>query len=101
MIGSVGGGPSLLQVLRPVNSSRCQIHYEEPPRGLSDGLTSEIQPPPFFLVVRTMWRDNRIRQLLLSNSLISMAGYAAIAWAPVYFNAFTGSARASRALSWP
>ncbi len=80
----IAGAPGLLIALA------VRFTMQEPPRGLSDGLTSEIQPPPFFLVVRTMWRDNRIRQLLLSNSLISMAGYAAIAWAPVYFQRIHG-----------
>ena len=80
----IAGAPGLLIALA------VRFTMKEPPRGLSDGLTSEIQPPPFFLVVRAMWRDNRIRQLLLSNALISMAGYAAIAWAPVYFQRIHG-----------
>ena len=80
----IAGAPGLLIALA------VRFTMKEPPRGLSDGLTFEVQPPPFFLVVRTMWRDNRIRQLLLSNALISMAGYAAIAWAPVYFQRIHG-----------
>ena len=80
----IAGAPGLLIALA------VRFTMKEPPRGLSDGLTYEVQPPPFFLVVRTMWRDNRIRQLLLSNALISMAGYAAIAWAPVYFQRIHG-----------
>ena len=80
----IAGAPGLLIALA------VRFTMKEPPRGLSDGLTSEVQPPRFFLVVRTMWRDNRIRQLLLSNALISMAGYAAIAWAPVYFQRIHG-----------
>ena len=80
----IAGAPGLLIALA------VRFTMKEPPRGLSDGFTYEVQPPPFFLVVRTMWRDNRIRQLLLSNALISMAGYAAIAWAPVYFQRIHG-----------
>ena len=80
----IAGAPGLLIALA------VRFTMKEPPRGLSDGLNSEVQPPPFSLVVRTMWRDNRIRQLLLSNALISMAGYAAIAWAPVYFQRIHG-----------
>ena len=46
----IAGAPGLLIALA------VRFTMQEPPRGLSDGLTSEIQPPPFFLVVRTMWR---------------------------------------------
>jgi len=80
----IAGAPGLLIAVA------VRFTMEEPPRGLSDGLTSKIKPPPFILVVRTMWRDNRIRQLLFRNALISMAGYAAIAWAPVYFQRIHG-----------
>ena len=57
----------------------------EPPRGYSDGLVEKPVAPPFLAVVKHMAADARVRHLVACNSLISMAGYAAIAWAPVYF----------------
>ena len=37
-----------------------------------------------------MLNDKRLRHLVAANALISMAGYAAIAWAPVYFQRIHG-----------
>ena len=62
----------------------------EPPRGYADGLAEKPAAPPFWTVVRHMLNSSATRQLVIANSLISMAGYAAIAWAPVYFQRVHG-----------
>ncbi len=62
----------------------------EPPRGYAEGIVERPPPPPFFDVVRFMARSATIRHLLVANILISFAGYAAIAWSPVYFQRVHG-----------
>jgi predicted MFS family arabinose efflux permease len=62
----------------------------EPPRGYADGILERPAPPPFFEVAKFMWGNATIRHLVAANSLISFAGYAAIAWAPVYFQRVHG-----------
>lgn len=62
----------------------------EPPRGYVDAIEEKPDAPPFWAVVATMWRSAIMRHLLGANILISFAGYAAIAWAPVYFQRVHG-----------
>lgn len=69
----------------------------EPARGYSDRLakdpetpTAPLVAPPFWAVVRTMIKNARVRQLVIANTLISMAGYATVAWVPVYFQRIHG-----------
>ncbi|XOV83163.1 MAG: spinster family MFS transporter [bacterium] len=64
----------------------------EPPRGYSDGLQDKPVAPPFWQVVKFMINQVTIRNLLMASMLLSFAGYAAIAWVPVYLqrvHAFT------------
>ncbi|NKC01535.1 MAG: MFS transporter [Pseudomonadales bacterium] len=75
----VAGAPGLLIALL------VRLTMVEPPRGYADGITDRPPPPPFWTVVATMWRNSTLRHLLSANILISFAGYAGIAWAPVYF----------------
>ncbi len=56
----------------------------EPPRGYADGITERPPAPPFWDVVGYMAKARTIVHLIIANSLISFAGYAAIAWVPVY-----------------
>ena len=62
----------------------------EPPRGYADGIIERPPAPPFASVVRFMMSKASIVHLLIGNILISFAGYAAIAWAPVYFQRVHG-----------
>ncbi len=64
----------------------------EPPRGYADGVVERPPAPPFWQVVHYMKGNRTIVHLIIANSLISFAGYAAIAWVPVYLqrvHAFT------------
>ncbi len=56
----------------------------EPPRGYSDGVVDKPEAPPFWDVVKYMFGHRTIRHLVAASTLISFAGYAAIAWVPVY-----------------
>lgn len=66
----------------------------EPPRGYADRMTGKSSappsPPPFWTVAAIMLKSVRIRHLIICNALISMAGYAAVAWIPVYFQRIHG-----------
>ena len=62
----------------------------EPPRGYADGVTEKPIAPPFWQVAKSMWESSRMRHLIAANTLISLAGYAAIAWSPVYFQRVHG-----------
>jgi predicted MFS family arabinose efflux permease len=62
----------------------------EPPRGYSDGLTEKPVAPPFWQVVKLMMAHITIRNLLMASMLLSFAGYAAIAWVPVYLQRVHG-----------
>ena len=57
----------------------------EPPRGYADGLSERPPAPPFRAVLSFMLKSAASRHLLIANALISLAGYASIAWVPVYF----------------
>jgi len=56
----------------------------EPPRGYADGIVEQPTAPPFGAVVRFMSEHAIIRHILAGCALTSFAGYAAIAWIPVY-----------------
>ena len=62
----------------------------EPPRGYSDGIAEKPPAPPFWQVVKAMLANSIIRHLVGANVLISFAGYAGIAWTPVYFQRVHG-----------
>ena len=80
----VAGVPGLIIALM------VRYGMTEPPRGYSDGITDKPKPPPFWSVVATMLRSATVRHVVMGNMLISFAGYAAIAWAPVYFQRVHG-----------
>jgi len=80
----VAGAPGLIIALM------VRFTMTEPPRGYADGIQEKPPAPPFWSVVTTMWRNSTIRHLLASNILISFAGYAAVAWTPVYFQRIHG-----------
>ncbi len=75
----VAGLPGILIALL------VRLTMVEPPRGYADGIKDRPAAPPFWTVVATMWQNSTLRHLLSANILISFAGYAVIAWAPVYF----------------
>lgn len=69
----------------------------EPARGYSDRIAKDSKTPtaapiapPFWSVVKFMINSSRVRQLVIANTLISMAGYAMVAWVPVYFQRVHG-----------
>ena len=80
----VAGAPGLLIAL--------VVRYSlvEPPRGYADAIQEKPVAPPFWHVARSMARNTVIRHLIAANVLISFAGYAAVAWAPVYFQRVHG-----------
>lgn len=80
----IAGAPGLLIALL------VRYSLTEPPRGHADGITERPPAPPFGDVVRQMWHNSTVRHLLGANVLISFAGYAGIAWAPVYFQRVHG-----------
>ena len=80
----VAGVPGLLIALI------VRFSMIEPPRGYADGITEKPPAPPFWDVVRYMAGNTTLRHLIGGNILVSFAGYAAIAWAPVYFQRVHG-----------
>lgn len=62
----------------------------EPIRGYADRLVNTEPAPPFRLVVKTMLQSASVRHLLIATALLAMAGYAAVAWVPVYFHRLHG-----------
>ena len=80
----VAGVPGLIIALM------VRYTMQEPPRGYAEGVVDRPPAPPFGQVVKHMWQNSTIRHLLSANVLISFAGYAGIAWAPVYFQRVHG-----------
>jgi predicted MFS family arabinose efflux permease len=80
----IAGAPGLLIALA------VRFWLTEPPRGYSDGITEKPPAPPFWHVVKTMFSNSLIRHLMSCSVLVSFAGYAGIAWAPVYFQRVHG-----------
>ncbi len=80
----VAGVPGLLIALV------VRFSMVEPPRGYSDGIVEKPPAPPFWSVVRHMVNNAIIRQIVAGTTLISFAGYAAIAWVPVYLQRVHG-----------
>ncbi len=56
----------------------------EPPRGYAEAITEAPPAPPFRAVAAYMAGHATIRHLVAASTLISFAGYAGIAWVPVY-----------------
>ena len=82
----VAGAPGLLIALL------VRFTMIEPPRGYSDNITTKPEAPAFWAVAKYMFKHRTIRNLVAAGTLISFAGYAAIAWVPVYLqrvHAFT------------
>jgi len=62
----------------------------EPPRGHADGIVDKPAAPPFWTVVRFMTHHKIIRQVVAGGTLTAFAGYASIAWVPVYLQRVHG-----------
>lgn len=62
----------------------------EPPRGYADGIKEKPPAPPFWDVAKFMWRHRTINHIVAGCTLISFAGYAGIAWVPVYLQRIHG-----------
>lgn len=61
-----------------------QFTVKEPPRGLSENLTTAVEPPSFGTVVKFMWRSRTMRHIVIAGSLIAFTGYASVIWIPIY-----------------
>ena len=57
---------------------------KEPPRGYSESLVQEVAPPPFLSVVRYMWGNPILRNVVVAGTLTAFAGYASVIWVPIY-----------------
>ncbi len=57
---------------------------KEPPRGYSESLVQEVAPPPFWSVVRYMWSNPVLRNVVAAGTLTAFSGYAAVIWVPIY-----------------
>jgi len=62
----------------------------EPPRGYADGITDKPPAPPFRAVASFMAKNRTITHLVAASTLISFAGYAGIAWVPVFLQRVHG-----------
>ncbi len=80
----VAGAPGLIIALI------VRLTMREPPRGYADGVTEKPEAPPFWAVVRHMVSTPTIRHVVAGSTLTSFAGYAAIAWVPVYLQRVHG-----------
>lgn len=80
----VAGAPGLLIALI------VRLTMTEPPRGYADGILEKPEAPPFWAVVRHMASTPTIRHVVAGSTLTSFAGYAAIAWVPVYLQRVHG-----------
>ena len=68
-----------------------RLTMKEPMRGQADKLETKTSTAPAFRTVAiTMCKDSAIRQLMACTALLSMAGYAGVAWLPVYFQRVHG-----------
>jgi predicted MFS family arabinose efflux permease len=56
----------------------------EPPRGYAEAVKEKPPAPPFKDVAAFMYKNTTVRHLVAASTLISFAGYAGIAWVPVY-----------------
>ncbi|MEM7078222.1 MAG: MFS transporter [Pseudomonadota bacterium] len=80
----IAGVPGLLI------AAMVRFSMTEPPRGYADGITEKPVAPPFWDVARAMWRNSIVCHLVIANVLISFAGYAVVAWGPVYLQRVHG-----------
>ncbi len=78
----IAGAPGLLLALL------VRFTIREPPRlqrSIVPGGQAEEEAPPFRSVAKVMWRSPILRHAVIAGTLVSFAGYAAIAWVPSYF----------------
>ena len=57
----------------------------EPPRGHSEGLQSQGQPPSARDVIAFLWRARSFRHLSLGSALYAFVGYSVVNWSPAFF----------------
>lgn len=57
---------------------------KEPPRGLSEATAQTAPPPPFGAVVRTVFGNPILRNIIIAGTLVAFAGYASVIWMPIY-----------------
>ena len=56
----------------------------EPPRGYSESLVQEVSPPSFWSVVRFMFGNPVLRNVVVAGTFTAFAGYASVIWVPIY-----------------
>ncbi|MEH6558147.1 MAG: MFS transporter [Oceanicoccus sp.] len=56
----------------------------EPPRGYSEKIKEQITPPPFWDVVRFIFANAVLRNVIIAGTLIAFSGYASVIWVPIY-----------------
>jgi predicted MFS family arabinose efflux permease len=61
-----------------------RMSITEPPRGYSEPHADTPPAPPFREVALHMWRSRILRHVVAAGTLVSFAGYAAVAWVPSY-----------------
>jgi predicted MFS family arabinose efflux permease len=57
---------------------------KEPPRGYSEKLEAIEAPPPFWDVVKFLWNNNVLRNIIVAGTLVAFTGYASVIWVPIY-----------------
>jgi predicted MFS family arabinose efflux permease len=57
---------------------------KEPPRGYSEKLEAIQAPPPFWDVVKFLWNNNVLRNIIIAGTLVAFTGYASVIWVPIY-----------------
>jgi predicted MFS family arabinose efflux permease len=57
---------------------------KEPPRGYSEKLEAIEAPPPFWDVVKFLWNNNVLRNIIIAGTLVAFTGYASVIWVPIY-----------------
>jgi predicted MFS family arabinose efflux permease len=57
---------------------------KEPSRGYSESVAEPPTPPPFWSVVKFMWRNPVLRNTVIAAALITFTGFATIIWVPIY-----------------
>ena len=61
-----------------------QFTVKEPPRGYSESLADKEPPPPFMDVVKFLWGNAVLRNIIIAGTLIAFTGYASVIWVPIY-----------------
>ena len=57
---------------------------KEPPRGYSENITEIQPPPPFWDVVKFLWNNHVLRNVIIAGTLVAFTGYASVIWVPIY-----------------